>query len=82
MVKNMEELVSNIKTLKLLIVIWFLSFALSSVMFTMAIIYDIKVCLIISCLTGILSLLGIFVCAYMIIRIENNLKYLTYKTNN
>jgi hypothetical protein len=77
----MEELVSNIKTLKLLIVVWFLGFAFSSVMFTFAIIYDIKVCLILSCLTGVLSLLGIFISAYMIIKIQNNLKYLTYKTN-
>ena len=78
----MEDIRGNIKSLKMLIVVWILAIGLSAVMFTISLIYDIRVALIISGITGMLSLIGIVYAAGMVIKLENHLRYLEYRANN
>ena len=54
----------------ILIVVWLLALLFSAVMFTMSLIYDVLVVLIISCITGVLSCIGVFYTGYMIIKIK------------
>jgi uncharacterized membrane protein len=78
----MENIRGNIKSFRMLMVVWILAISFSAVMFTIALIYDIMVALIISGVTGMLSLIGIVYTAGLIIKLENHLKYLEYRTNN
>lgn len=78
----MENIRGNIKSFRMLMVVWILAVSFSAVMFTIALIYDIMVALIISGVTGMLSLIGIVYTAGLIIKLENHLKYLEYRTNN
>lgn len=78
----MENIRGNIKSLKILIVIWILAIGFSALMFTLALIYDIRFALIISCLTSVLSLIGIIYSASLVIKLENHLKYLEFRANN
>ena len=78
----MENIRGNIKSLKMLIIVWILAIGLSAVMFTISLIYDIKVALIIAGITGMLALIGIVYSAGLVIKLENHLRYLEYRTNN
>ena len=73
MVIKMEFIKGNIKTLYILIVVWLLALLFSAVMFTMSLIYDVFISLIISSVTGVLSCVGIFYTGYMIIKIKTRL---------
>ena len=66
----MKEFKGNLKTMYILLVVWLLALLFSAVMFTMSLIYDVLVVLIISCVTGVLSCIGIFYTGYILIRIK------------
>ena len=57
----------------ILLVVWLLSVLFSAVLFTMALIYDILLSLIISGVTGVLSCVGIFYTGYIITRIKTKI---------
>ncbi len=57
----------------ILLVVWFLSILFSAVMFTMSLIYDVILSLIISGVTGVLSCIGVFYTGYIIIKIKMKL---------
>lgn len=73
---DIKKLESNIKTMYLLIVVFLLSVLFSAVMFTMSLIYDVLVSLIISSITGVLSCIGIFYTGYIINKIKETLFYI------
>ena len=66
----MEELKGNLKTMYILMVVWLLSVLFSAVMFTISLIYDVMVSLIVSGITGVLSCVGIFYTGYIITKIK------------
>lgn len=66
----MKELKGNLFTMYILIAVWLLSLLFSAVMFTMSLIYDVIIALIISCVTGVLACIGIFYTGYVIIKIK------------
>ena len=70
---------STAKTLRMVLVIWLLAILFSSVMFTLALMYDLTIVIIISGVTGILSMVGIFFTGYSLIKISNSEKFLKYK---
>ena len=78
----MDNIFDYCKRLKLIIIIWLISILLSSIMFTIALVYDVYIALIISCVIGILSIIGIFYSGYIYIKLENESKYLKYKVAN
>ena len=78
----MEDVRGNIKSLKLLIIVWLLAVGFSAVMLTISLIYDIKVSLIVSVIVGVFSLIGIAYTSSLIIKLANHLKFLEYKVNN
>lgn len=78
----MENIFDYTKKLKKIIIIWLISLLLSSFMFTFALIYEEFVVLVISCVTGVLSIIGIFYSSHILIRLENEAKYLKYKVEN
>ena len=67
----MKELKGTLKTMYILIAIWLLAVLFSAVMFTMSLIYDVMISLIISGISGVLSCIGIFYSGYLIIRIKD-----------
>lgn len=78
----MKDFFSELKSLRLLIIVWLLALGFSAVMFTIALIYSLMISIIISGITGFLSLVGIFYTASAIIKLQNHLKYLEFKANN
>ena len=78
----MEELVNNLKLFRFLLGIWFTAILFSAVMFTFGLIYEITIAIILSGVTGVISLIGIIYTAYGIIKIDNSIKYLKYKVEN
>ena len=54
----------------ILLVVWLLSILFSAVMFTMSLIYDVLVSLIVSGVTGVLSCVGVFYTGYIIMRLK------------
>lgn len=73
MVILVKELKGNLRTMYILLVVWFLSILFSAVMFTMSLIYDVILSLIISSVTGVLSCIGVFYTGYIIIKIKMKL---------
>ena len=73
MVILVKELKGNLRTMYILLVVWFLSILFSAVMFTMSLIYDVILSLIISGVTGVLSCIGVFYTGYIIIKIKMKL---------
>ena len=70
---------NTFKTLRAVMVIWLLAIFFSAVMFTLALINDLFIVIIISGVTGVLSLIGIFFTGYSLIKLSNSEKYLNYK---
>ena len=66
----MEELRGTLNTMYMTIIMWFLALMFSSLMFTLSLIYDVVISLIISIGTGILSSIGIFYTGYIILRLK------------
>ena len=66
----MKNIRSTLNTMYMAIIMWFLALMFSSVMFTLSLIYDVVISLIISIGTGILSCIGIFYTGYIILRIK------------
>lgn len=62
--------------MNILLVVWLLAVLFSAVMFTMALIYDVFISLILSGVIGTLSVIGIFYTGYMIVRIKTTLSNL------
>ena len=60
----------------LLIVVWMLALLYSAVMFTMALIYSVMVTFYVSCVTGVISCIGIFYTGNILIRINNMIEKL------
>ena len=58
----------------LLIAIWLLAILFSAVMFTISLIYEVIYSTIISCISGVLSCIGIFYTGYLAIKIESSIK--------
>lgn len=73
MVILVKELKGNLRSMYILLVVWFLSILFSAVMFTMSLIYDVILSLIISGVTGVLSCIGVFYTGYIIIKIKMKL---------
>lgn len=71
----MKELKKNLTFFRFLMGIWFVSVLFSAIMFTLGLMYDISVAIILSCVTGLLSLIGIIYTGYCIIKIDNILEY-------
>lgn len=67
------------KTLRMVMVVWLLAIFFSAVMFTLALIYDLFIVIVISGVTGVLSMIGIFFTGYSLIKLSNSEKYLKYK---
>lgn len=67
----MKELKEAKKTMTLLIVVWMLSLLYSAVMFTLGLLYGVTVTFYVSCVTGIISCIGIFYTGNILIRIKN-----------
>lgn len=57
----------------ILLVVWLLSILFSAVMFTMSLIYDVLVSLIVSGVTGVLSCIGVFYTGYIIMRLKERI---------
>ena len=57
----------------ILLVVWLLSILFSAVMFTMSLIYDVLVSLIVSGVTGVLSCVGVFYTGYIIMRLKERI---------
>jgi hypothetical protein len=55
----------------LLIVVWMLSLLYSAVMFTLGLLFGVTVTFYVSCVTGIISCIGIFYTGNILIRIKN-----------
>ena len=72
---------NTFKTLRMVMVVWLLAILFSSIMFTLALMYDLFIVIIISGVTGILSMIGIFFTGYSLIKLSNSEKYLKYKLN-
>ena len=70
---------NTFKTLRMVMVVWLLAILFSSIMFTLALMYDLFIVIIISGVTGILSMIGIFFTGYSLIKLSNSEKYLKYK---
>ena len=70
----MKELKAAKKTMVLLIVVWMLSLLYSAVMFTLALMFDVSVSFYVSCVTGIISCIGIFYSGNLYIRVKNTLE--------
>lgn len=77
----MEDILNNLKSMRMLIIVWLLALGFSAVMFTISLVYSIMPAIFISGITGFLSLIGIFYTASIIIKMQNHLKYLEYKAN-
>lgn len=73
MVILMKEVKRNINTMYILLVVWLLSILFSAVMFTMSLIYDVLVSLIVSGVTGVLSCIGVFYTGYIIMRLKERI---------
>ena len=73
MVILVKELKGNLRNMYILVVVWLLAVLFSAVMFTLSLIYDVFVSLIISGVTGVLSCIGIFYTGYVITRINYTL---------
>ncbi len=67
----MKELKEGKKTMILLIIVWMLALLYSAVMFTLSLMYGVNVSFYVSCVTGIISCIGIFYTGNMFIRIKN-----------
>ncbi len=67
----MKELKEAKKTMTLLIVVWMLSLLYSAVMFTLGLLFGVTVTFYVSCVTGIISCIGIFYTGNILIRIKN-----------
>ena len=57
----------------ILLVVWLLSILFSAVMFTMSLIYDVLVSLIVSGVTGVLACVGVFYTGYIIMRLKERI---------
>lgn len=67
----MKELKEAKKTMTLLIVVWMLSLLYSAVMFTLGLLFGVTVTFYVSCVTGVISCIGIFYTGNILIRIKN-----------
>jgi len=74
----MKEVKSTLKTMHLLIFVWFLSLMFSAAMFTISLYQEQIFSIYIFIISGVLSCIGIFYSSYIIIRIN---KYLKNKAN-
>ena len=73
----------TIKTLRILNVVWFLAINFSAIMLVISLIINVIPSVILALIMGILSLMGIIYSEYLIIKINNQLKYQEYqKANN
>ena len=78
----MENIFDNLKTLKKIMSVWIIAIFFSSLMFTLGLIYEIKIVVILACITGILSIIGTLYSGYIIIRLENQSSYLKHKVES
>lgn len=70
----MKEIKGTKSLMHMLMVVWILSLLFSSVMFTLSLMYDVNVSLYISCVTGVLSCIGVFYTGNILIRIKNTVE--------
>lgn len=70
---TMKEVKGTLKTMYILVAVWLLAVLFSAVMFTLSLIYEVILSIIISGVTGVLSCIGIFYTAYLIIKIKEAL---------
>jgi len=66
----MKDIKSTLNTMYMAMFMWFLALMFSSLMFTLSLIYDVVISLIIAIVTTILSCIGIFYTGYIILRIK------------
>ena len=75
----MEGLNKNLSFFRLLMSIWFISIFFTAVMYTLGLLYNLNVVIILSGVTGLISLIGAIYTGYSIIRIKNSIKYFEEK---
>ena len=66
----MKKINEELKTLKMLLIVWFLALALASIMYTISLMYEVYFTIILSGIIGTCSVIGIFYTAFAIIRIN------------
>ena len=81
MVKRMKELRDTKTTMYILLVVWLLAILFSAIMFTISLIYEEVITIIISGVCGVLSVVGVFYTGNLIIKIQNHQDYIESKAN-
>ena len=79
---DMEDLMKSLNAFRLILGIWFAAILFTAVMFTFSLIYEVEITLLLSGITGVLSLIGIIYSGYSIIKIKNSIRYFKEKYNN
>ena len=79
MVIKMLGLKDSLVMFRFIMAIWFIAVFFSAVMYTLGLYYELNVVIILSCVTGLISLIGTIYTGYSIIRIKNGIKYLEEK---
>ena len=77
----MKNVKSEISTLYILLVVWFLAILFSAVMFTISLVYDVVITIFISGVTGVLSMIGVFYTGSLIIKLSKHVDYIESKAN-
>lgn len=78
----MENLKRSLNAFRLVLGIWLSSILFTAIMFTFSLMYEVEITLILSGITGVLSLIGIIYTGYSIIKIKNSIKYYEEKYKN
>lgn len=71
----MENLKGEKSLLRMLNVVWILSLILSAIMFTIGLINTVIESIVLSGVTGVLSLIGVIYTGGLLIKIKNRMKY-------
>lgn len=79
MVKRMKEFRDVKTTMYILLVVWLLSILFSAMMFTISLIYEEVVTIVISGFSGVFSVIGVFYTGNLIIKLQAHQDYIKSK---
>lgn len=75
----MKELKDTKTTMYILLVVWLLAVLFSAIMFTVSLIYEVVVTIVISGVCGVLSVVGVFYTGNLIIKLKAHHDYIETK---
>ena len=75
------DLQNNIRLMKSLIIIWFISLILSLIMFYLGVKITSAMVIVCASIIALISLLGLFYSGYLLIKMKNHLEYLKNKVD-